>query len=186
MASTHGLDSWQYFQQAIGKPSRGMVSNRVITIGLCEKHHAFEMSYGQERSGQKSTSLTRPTAVATAVLAENVSLERTRMAIRFLPLELRNNSHPVDCGQEPEDQIAEFVFNRHKSLNIPADHMGYDSFGRGTLGFSFAKMFGSSCPVPIDSGAQTTERPVRFDLYVEEQNGEKRLKLARSITKVHN
>ena len=39
---THGEDSWQYFQQGIGKPSKGMVSNRVITMGFCEKHKAFD------------------------------------------------------------------------------------------------------------------------------------------------
>ena len=42
MRRTHGDDSWQFYQQAIGKPSRGMVSNRVITIGFCEQHKAFD------------------------------------------------------------------------------------------------------------------------------------------------
>lgn len=82
----------------------------------------------------------------------------------------------LNCGIEPEDQIAEHVFRKHTVLGIPADHMGYDSFGRGTLGNSFAKLFGFSCPVPIDSGGPTTDRPVRFDLYVDDGKGGKRLK----------
>ena len=81
-----------------------------------------------------------------------------------------------NCGMEPEDQIAQHVFNRSKSLGLPPGNIGYDSFGRGTLGNAFAKLFGFDCPIPIDSGAPTTERPVRFDLFVEEKNGMKRLK----------
>jgi hypothetical protein len=37
-------------------------------------------------------------------------------------------------------------------------------------------LFGSICPVPVDSGAMPTTRPVRFDLFVEEKDGRKRLK----------
>ena len=177
MASTHGVDSWQYYQQAIGKPSRGMVSNRVITIGLCEKHHAFE-SVVWAGTARTKIYITDPAYGGgdRCVGGEcEFGMDKDGHNVfsvgstEIIPIRL-------NCGQEPEDQIAEHVFSRHKSLNIPADHMAYDSFGRGTLGFSFAKLFGSSCPIPIDSGGPTTERPVRFDLYVEEKDGEKRLK----------
>ena len=178
MASTHGADSWQYFQQAIGKPSKNMVSNRVITIGLCEKHKAFdyvawkgtprtkvyaldpaygggdrcvggECEYGEDKDGNQIFAVGSP---------------------EIIPIRLNGSL-------DAESQIADFIFNQHKRLNIPPENIFYDSFGRGTLGAAFAKLFGFNCPVPVDSGARPTDRPVRFDLFVDEKNGMKRLKM---------
>ena len=178
MASTHGVDSWQYFQQAIGKPSKNMVSNRVITIGLCEKHKAFdyvawkgtprtkiyaldpaygggdrcvggECEYGEDKDGNQIFAVGSP---------------------EIIPIRLNDSL-------DAESQIATFIFNQHKRLNIPPENIFYDSFGRGTLGAAFAKLFGFNCPVPVDSGARPTDRPVRFDLFVDEKNGMKRLKM---------
>jgi hypothetical protein len=177
MKKTHGENSWQYFQQAVGKPSKNMVSNRVITIGLCEENGAFKdvvwlgpprttiyivdpaygggdrcvggtMEFGMNTENEMTLSLDEP---------------------EIIPIRL-------DSPTSPEDQIAQWMFTRHQQLGIPPDQMAYDSFGRGTLGFALAKEFGANCPIPIDSGAQTTDRPVRFDLYVDEKNGAKRLK----------
>jgi hypothetical protein len=178
MASTHGVDSWQYFQQAIGKPSKNMVSNRVITIGLCEKHKAFdyvawkgaprtkiyaldpaygggdrcvggECEYGEDKDGNQIFAVGSP---------------------EIIPIRLNDSL-------DAESQIAAFIFNQHKRLNIPPENIFYDSFGRGTLGAAFAKLFGFNCPVPVDSGSRPTDRPVRFDLFVDEKNGMKRLKM---------
>ena len=177
MASTHGLDSWQYYQQAIGKPSRGMVSNRVITIGLCEKHHAFESAVWKGTPRTKLYPIDPAYGGGDRCVGGECEFGEDKdgnmiFAVgtpEIIPIRL-------NCGIEPEDQIAEFVFNRSKQLNIPPENIPYDSFGRGTLGSAFAKVFGFNCPVPVDSGARPTERPVRFDLYVEEKNGQKRLK----------
>lgn len=177
MASTHGLDSWQYFQQAIGKPSRGMVSNRVITIGLCEKHHAFESAAWKGTARTKLFSCDPAFGGGDRCVGGECEFGEDKdgniiFAVgtpEIIPIRL-------NCGIEPEDQIAEFIFNQHKRLNIPPENFFYDSFGRGTLGNSFAKKFGSTCPIPVDSGAPTTERPVRFDLFIDEKNGERRLK----------
>jgi len=173
---THGEDSWQLFQQGIGKPSRGMVSNRVITIGMCERGKAFDFAIF------KDTNFTDIYALDPAygggdrcvggMIRIGTLLDGTQVIEvgepEVIPIRLTSN-------QEPEDQIAEYVFNKMKSLNIPAQNGFYDSFGRGTLGFSFAKVFGSLCPVPVDSGAKPTSRPVRFDLFIEDKSG-KRLK----------
>jgi hypothetical protein len=177
MASTHGLDSWQYFQQAIGKPSHGMVSNRVITIGLCEKHHAFESAAWKGTARTKLFSCDPAFGGGDRCVGGECEFGEDKdgniiFAVgtpEIIPIRL-------NCGIEPEDQIAEFIFNQHKRLNIPPENFFYDSFGRGTLGNSFAKKFGSTCPIPVDSGAPTTERPVRFDLFIDEKNGERRLK----------
>lgn len=177
MKKTHGENSWQYFQQAVGKPSKNMVSDRVITIGLCEQHGAFkdvvwlgpprtrlyvvdpaygggdrcvggEMEFGLNTNNETTLSVGDP---------------------EIIPIRL-------DSALSAEDQIAQWMFDRSQQLGIGPDNMAYDSFGRGTLGFALAKVFGSNCPIPIDSGAPTTERPVRFDLYVEEKVGMKWLK----------
>jgi len=177
MAATHGLDSWQYYQQAIGKPSRGMVSNRVITIGLCERHKAFDTAIWKGTPRTKLYALDPAYGGGDRCIGGECEFGEDKDGNMIFAvgtpeiIPIKPNS-PL----EPEDQIAEYVFNQHERLNIPPENFFYDSFGRGTLGFSFAKLFGLNCPVPVDSGARPTERPVRFDLYVDDKNGEKRLK----------
>ena len=51
----------------------------------------------------------------------------------------------------------------------------YDPYGKGTLGFAFAQRFGANSPIPVDSGAKATERPVRADLFTTDKKG-RRLK----------
>lgn len=179
LRSTYGNDSWQIYQQGYGKPSRGMVSNRVITMGLCERNKAFEdvvwrggsrtrlyaidpaygggdrcvgtpMQFGEDVNGKQIIDIGEP---------------------EIIPVRLSNDSQ---VG-EAEEQIAEYTFRRLKELDIKPEHCFYDSFGRGTLGNAFAKLFGSNCPIPVDSGQKATERPVRFDLFVGEREN-KRLK----------
>jgi hypothetical protein len=157
-----------------------MVSNRVITIGLCEQHHAFdsviwmgtaqtklyacdpaygggdrcvggECEFGADKEGNIIFSVGTP---------------------EIIPIRL-------NCGIEPEDQIARFIKEQSDRLGIAPGNIFYDSFGRGTLGNSFAKLFGFNCPIPVDSGATPTDRPVRFDLYVDDGKNGKRLKLCK-------
>lgn len=75
-----------------------------------------------------------------------------------------------------EDQIALYVQMRLREKNIPPKNAFYDSFGKGTIGFAFARLFGTESPQPVNSGDKPTTRPVRFDLYVQEKDGRKRLK----------
>lgn len=84
---------------------------------------------------------------------------------------------PIKIGisVEAETQIAEFVVKRLEELGINPSHCGFDSFGRGTLAFEFAKLLGKNCPVPIDSSAQPTKRPVRNDFWIEETDPQTRL-----------
>jgi hypothetical protein len=177
LRKTYGDDSWQLYQQGIGKPSKGMVSNRVITIGLCEQHHAFdsvvwkgtprtklyaldpaygggdrcvggECEYGEDKDGNIIFSVGTP---------------------EIIPIRL-------NASLDAEGQIAEFIKQQSDRLGIPPKNIFYDSFGRGTLGSSFAKQFGFNCPIPVDSGARPTDRPVRFDLFVDDGKNGKRLK----------
>jgi hypothetical protein len=177
MKQTHGEDSWQFFQQAIGKPSRGMVSNRVITIGLCERNLAFEDPIWRDSTFTDIYALDPAYAGGDRCVGGKIrigtSIDGKQIVEVGIPetLPIRLN-----VGLEPEEQIARLVFDRMKADGIPAENGFYDSFGRGTLGFAFAKLFGASCPVPVDSGARPTSRPVRFDLFVDDGHGGKRLK----------
>ena len=177
MAKTHGLDSWQYFQQAVGKPSRGMVSNRVITIGLCERHHAFDPALWKGTPNTKLYALDPAYGGGDRCIGRELEFGTSKDGLEILRIGAPENV-PIrfNCGIEPEDQIAGFIWQRLQSLGIKPENCFYDSFGRGTLGFAFAKKFGAVCPVPVDSGGRPTERPVRFDLLVEEKNGLRRPK----------
>lgn len=177
MSRTHGLDSWQYFQQAVGKPSRGMVSNRVITIGMCERHHAFETALWLNTQQTKLYAVDPAYGGGDRCVGGELVFGQDKdgneiLCVRSPEIIPIGHNRP----ESAEDQIAAFVFQRSQSLNIPPENIFYDSFGRGTLGFSFAKVFGANCPVPVDSGARPTDRPVRFDLYVDEPHGLRRLK----------
>lgn len=178
LAKTHGDDSWQLYQQGFGKPSRGMVSNRVITIGFCEQHKAFDKTVWKIKPVLKIGAIDPaygggdrcvfiPADIGTDV-SENQIIETGQHEI--VPIKLNSKL-------EPEQQIAAFAKERCDQLGIPPENMFYDSFGRGTLGFFFAETFGSNCPVPVNSGDKATDRPVRFDYFVQdESNGRKRLK----------
>lgn len=177
VSQTYGKDSWQYYQQCIGKPIPGANVWRVITKRMCEEHHAFDEvnwdgattkiygldpAYGGE---DRCVGLVLEFGLE-AVTGKQVMKIGTPEIIPINPA----------SRLEPEEQIAYYVNNRLRELNIDPSHCFYDSFGRGTLGFAFARMMGSNCPVPVDSGAKPTNRPVRFDLFVEEPDGRKRHK----------
>jgi len=176
LRQTHGEDSWQLYQQGIGKPSRGMVSNRVITIGLCERNKAFEQPTFKDSSFTEIYALDPAYGGGDRCVGGKIRIgyqvDGTQIIEVGTPeiIPIR-----INTTREPEEQIAEFVFQKMQDSNIPATNGFYDSFGRGTLGFHFAKIFGSVCPVPVDSGARPTTRPVRFDLFVEDKTG-RRLK----------
>lgn len=177
LKKTHGEDSWQLFQQGIGKPSRGMVSNRVITIGLCERNKAFEGVIWRDGELTKLYALDPAFGGGDRCVGGEITF-----GYDFNGKQIIDVSQPeiipirLNSSLEPEEQIAAFVKNKTEQLGIAPENIFYDSFGGGLLGFSFAKIFGANCPVPVNSGDKTTQRPVRFDLYVENKGEERRLK----------
>lgn len=177
VSQTYGRDSWQFYQQCIGKPLPGANVWRVVTKKMCEEHHAFDevnwngattKVYGLDPAYGGED---RCVGVVTEFGEEALT---GKQVIKFGTPEII----PINPASrmEPEEQIAFYVNNRLRELNIDPSHCFYDSFGRGTLGFAFARMMGANCPVPVDSGAKPTRRPVRFDLFVQEPDGRKRHK----------
>ena len=182
LSATHGLDSWQYYQQGIGKPSKGMVSNRVITVSLCERFQAFEIAVW---SGEKIITIF-PIDPAFGG-GDRCIAGPIKMGINIDGIQILEVGKPeevpisVNSRLEASEQIAAWTKNKCEPLGIPPEHIFYDSLGSTQLGFAFAHVYGATCPVPIESGGAATDRPVRFDLYVDDPkapNG-KRLKTCR-------
>jgi hypothetical protein len=174
---TYGTDSWQWWSQCVGKPVKGMDIWRVLSKDFAKQHHADEDIIW---SGKPLTSLyALDPAYGGGDRCVGRRLDFGEAVDKTIILRVGEPEIiPIarTSNLEPEEQIAIFVKNRLEQLGIPPQNCFYDSFGRGTLGFSFAKLFGATCPVPVDSGSQPTTRPVRFDLYIEELNNRKRLK----------
>jgi hypothetical protein len=176
VASTSGKESWQWYSQCVGKPVSGMDIWRVLSRNFCKQHGALEDIIW------KGTTITSIYAIDPAYGGGDLCVGRE---IRFgedvtgiVRLRLEEPEViPVSPKSkiEPEDQIASYVKVRLEQLHIPPKNCFYDSFGRGTLGFSFAQLFGAECPIPVDAGGTPSNRPVRFDMFVEEKNNSKRL-----------
>lgn len=168
LAETYGEDSWQYFQQGIGKPSKGMVSNRVITVAQCENHHAFESALWV---GSEIIDLFAVDPAFTSSGDRCVG-GRLRMGLSMDGVQILDIGKPeiipisFNSRLEASEQIASWVKNKCDKLNIPPERIFYDSLGSTQLGFAFSKIYGSSSPVPVESGGQPSDRPVRFDLWV--------------------
>ena len=177
LIETYGADSWQLYQQGIGKPSKNMVSNRVVTVGLCEQNGAFKNAVWLGDKTTKIYALDPAYGGGDRCVGGELEFGSDQNGNLILAVH-KPEVIPIriNAADDAETQIAQHVFNRTKQSGISPENIFYDSFGRGTLGFSFAKVFGSNCPVPVDSGARPTARPVRFDLYVTEKDGSKRLK----------
>ena len=176
VAETKGTDSWEWYSQCVGKPVKGMDIWRVITKSFCERNHALEdviwkgdgltKIYALDPAyGNGDRCVGRLIEFGTDVTGVQIARVGTP---EIVPIKLSS-------GTDAEEQIALFIKTRLDELGIPYQNCFYDSFGRGTLGFQFAKQMGGNCPVPVDSGARPTARPVRFDLFIEE-NGTRRLK----------
>ena len=166
---TKGTDSWEWYSQCVGKPVRGMDIWRVLSKDFCERHHASKEPVWNDLKTTQIYALDPAYGLGDRCVGRRLefgkSVEGADIVVAYEPeiIPIRLN-----VGIEAEDQIAEYVVKRLDDLKIPYQNCAFDSFGRGTLGFSFSKLCGKNCPVPVDSGAKPTKRPVRFDLFVDE------------------
>lgn len=174
---TYGEDSWQWWSQCVGKPAKGMDIWRVLNRDFCNRHGASEEVIWKDDTLMGLYALDPAYGGGDLCVGRYLQMGmdlRGKQTLFFHPPEVI----PIkaNTGIDPEEQIATYIHNRLATLNIPSPNCFYDSFGRGTLGHAFAKLFGATCPVPVDSGSQCTTRPVRFDLFVNDKDGNKRLK----------
>ena len=172
VAAFWGVDSLQYYSQCIGVMKTGLTSRRVITRQLCKDKGAQEKAIW---SG--SGEIKKIYAIDAAYSGtggdrcvggwiefgediDGVQIIRVNTP-KIIPVSVR-------IKEMPEDQIANFVKKDTESVGITPEQIYYDSTGRGTLGAAFARIFGSVTPVPVEFGGKPSKRPVRHDLFVQE------------------
>lgn len=175
--AAYGKYSPKHETQVMGRMKVGLATMRVITRQLCKQHHAHDKAIWE------GTKRTRIYAVDPAYGGGDDCIggwgefgldDKGKTIFRIEPPKIIRID--MRLGTQPEDQIAEYVKNDLRTLNIPPLQAFYDSFGKGTVGFAFSKVFGHDCPVPINAGERPTTRPVRADLYVvDDITGEQRL-----------
>ena len=177
VAKTWGKDSIQYYSQCIGVMKPGFDGKRVITRELCRANRASEQVIwdGGERTQVYAIDPAYGGGDRCSALHVEfgVSTEGVQTILMHEPKIIPIN---VNLAESPEEQIAKFVYADTVELGIPSENIFYDAFGKGTVGFSFAKVFGLNPPVPVESGGSPSARPVRHDLFVTDKNGTTRLK----------
>jgi hypothetical protein len=171
-----GLDSYDYYKLVKGVMKLGMAVNRVITRQLCREHHAHDKAQWGIGKRKKLHSLDPSYGGKDACVSTLLEFGPDPDGKIILQI-IRQHTHrfSLNIDKSVEDQIAEQVYDMLKLEGIEPSASGYDSVGKGTLGFAFARKFGSDSPVPIDSGAKPTERQVRQDLFIVDK-GQKRHK----------
>lgn len=172
VAAYWGKDSLQYFSQCVGTPQWGMMGSRVVTEALCKSHRALEKAVWMGADHKMIAALdpawTADGDRCVLMMGEIGTSSEGVEILRVLPPAII----PIIADSQviPEDQIAQRVKQECASAGVASSDIFYDSFGRGTLGAAFARTFGSTPPVPVDAGGKPTKRPVRHDLFVNENN----------------
>lgn len=180
----HGRNSPQFETQVMGRMKLALAHARVITRELCRQHKAHDKVYW------KGTNITKIKALDPAYgggdrcieMSAEFGLDMSGKTViritgyKIIRIDLKKKDENGNAIT-PEDQIAKTIWEDAKNDGVPAENIFYDSFGKGTIGFAFARQFGSRSPVPVDSGAQPSKRAVRQDLFVlDETRRQKRLK----------
>jgi hypothetical protein len=175
-----GKDSLEYWSQCKGVFKSGLLKNRFWLPDFCKQHHAHDLATWESPDRIKLASLD---AAYSGTGGDRCVFRWGEYGIAHDGKEIlrveRPEIVPVSIRSEmsAEDQIAIWCQKRLVELGIPSDRLFYDATGRGSLGASFAKLMGTTPPSPIEFGGSPTTRPVRYDLFIEDDStGERRLK----------
>ncbi len=177
MAHDHGRDSFEYYRLVKGVMKIGYAQSRVITRQLCREFHAMDSVIWKDNNQTKGYSLDpsyggedrcvgMPWRFGEDIDGRQILLF---MPYRVFPISLQS---PLSV----EDQIAATCEEELNTHDIPPENLFYDACGKGTIGAALARRFGKRVPIAVDSGARCTKRPVREGLYVDDENGQSRLK----------
>jgi hypothetical protein len=166
---TYGKNSLQYYSQCKGVQKSGLIGNRVVTRDLCRTHGAHNVAVWMDEQRTKiyPMDLAYGNIGGDRCIGGWIEFGRSgdgTQIIRVNPPELVPVS--VRDATPPEDQIAEYVFNRMAELGISPQDGFYDSTGRGSIGAAFARRFGHIIPTPVEFGGRPSRRPVRHDLWI--------------------
>lgn len=175
-------DSLQYWTQCVGIMRMNMLGKRVLTVAMCEQHHAFEQVVWKDDNQTRIGFLDPAWGGDTADrciwgwLDFGYDIEGREVISfgEYFDIPIIASSKVL-----PDDQIAHYVHHDATRLGIDPNNIFYGSTGRGTTGAAFARVFGKEVPVAIAEGDKPTDRPVRADWYViDEKTKIKRLKRA--------
>jgi hypothetical protein len=170
-----GSPTWE--TQFAGRMRIGLEHSRVITRQICRLHHAHEPAVWDARPRTRIYAVDPAYGGGDRCVAGWAEFGEGIEGRQIIRINRPRILKIVVSTQEtPEDQIARMVKEELDNYQIPPENCFYDSFGKGTVGYAFARVFGSNSPVPVDAGARPTTRPVRYDLFITETNGTRRLK----------
>lgn len=177
IAHDYGKNSPEYETQIMGRMRMGLEANRVITRQLCRIHNAQDQAIWGGGDRTKIYAVDPAYGGGDRCIGGFIEFGQSlagQMIVRVsTPKILKIVVNP---DYPPENQIADLVKADLAANNIAPDNCFYDSFGKGTVGLAFARTFGVNPPIAVDAGARPTARPVRYDLWVTEKDGTRRLK----------
>jgi hypothetical protein len=173
-------NSPEYYTQVMGVMRIDMADARVITRQLCRQHGAQDRAIWKGGPTTKVYGLDPAYGGGDKCIAFVLEFgDGIDNKVLLEIVEKKEITIDVTKDRAPEDQIADAVETDLQRWEIPVHQAFYDPYGKGTLGYAFARKFGTVCPRPVDSGGPPSERPVRDDLFVEEQDGKRRPKTCR-------
>lgn len=163
-----GADSPDFYRLVKGVMKFSMAHTRVITRQLCLDRHAHDKAIW---SGKKRTKIhaTDPSygggdRCVSGYVEFGEDVDGKQIICVHPPHLIQINLKLTTAS--PETQIANAVADDLKKYDIPPENAFYGAFGKGTVGFAFAQVFGAKCPIPIEEGGNPTKRPVRQDLRI--------------------
>lgn len=175
----YGKDSMQYHSQCSGTRKGGLNARRVLTREMCDQFHAFDDVVW---AGTQRTKIAACDPAYGGVGGDRCPIGHIefgedvdgRIVVACYP------PVPVPVSvrrsERPEDQISVFARDYCERNGIPPENFGYDSTGRGSLGTALARVW-SAFVEPVEFGGPATKRPVDQNLFVIDDDGQKRLKL---------
>lgn len=177
VAKTHGRDSWQFFNQCVGKPRAMGNVKRVLTRQLCENNGVFDSVIWEGSDTIKVAFLDAAYGGVGGDRCMAGHLEfgkdvNGKSVMSFHPLVMVPVS--VNNPETPEVQISRFMKHYCFGYDIPAQNCFFD--GRSTLAIEMARTWSPDVNV-VDFGGTSTKRPVSLEEFIyDDENGTRRLK----------
>lgn len=170
-----GKDSLEWWSQIMGVRKSGVMANRVMTVSEAQGWGAFQDCIWNKEPSLKIYAIDAGYGGDDCVgLNIEIGTEVSgKEVIRFGMPEVIPVL--VSSSVTPEDQIATFAKGRCASLGIADENVFIEAGMRATLAIAFGRIMSPRINA-INFGGQATERPVSNDLFVMDENGERRLK----------
>lgn len=146
-----------------------LAHSRVITRELCRIHRAHDNVTWMGNAPLTKVKGLDPSYSSAGDRCILVSLEFGLNIDRKIMLRIvsyKTIKISAKDARTPEMQISESVKQECDNDGTPYANVGYDSTGKGTVGYAMGQTFAENSPQPIDSGGKVSDRPVRLGLKV--------------------